>query len=564
MLVDLCVIERAMVVEPTAAAAETFCAALRVLGIRHIDVVCGPDEALAAVHVARPQLIFSGEEHQRGLDAAFVHLFQHELDIPVIFVVDRVDAASVTHATACNPRGWLLRPFREGDLDITVRMALRQHRVERRLRHHEQRAAELEQAAEQLRSGQRVQAIGQLASGIVHDFSNLLTVINGYADELLAREGWDPSTERMLTGIRHAAGRSATLAEQLLAYCRHRDASTATSNPEAIVTGLADMLRRMIGEDVTLITRLEPAAGDVPIERARFEQLVMNLVLNARDAMPNGGRLVVDARRVTFEDVTASPKALPPGTYLQFSVADCGSGIDRAIVDRIFDPFFTTKRDGKGTGLGLATVHEIVREAGGEVLVYTAAGRGTVFKIYLPVVTPASPSLPASPEPAVVTAAPPLATILLVEDDPDVREYLTSTLSGFGYRVISAGDAAEALCAFDSGGSVDALVTDMVMPGVNGVELARRLRARDPGIRVLFLSGYPATPDIEGQAFLQKPFSGHSLGAALQRLLADYCPPVSTSPIGAGVKHSTRMTMAKAATTRRGVSNGSSSYSVGG
>ena len=563
MLVDLCVIERVLVVAPTAAA-EPLRDALRALGIRHIDLASGPDEALAAAHVLRRQLIFSGEEEQRGLDAAIVHLFQHELDIPVVFVVDRVDAASVTHATACNPRGWLLRPFRDGDLDIAVRMALRKHRVERRLRHHEQRAAELEQAAEQLRLGQRVQAIGHLAGGIVHDFSNLLTVINGYADELLARDGWDPSTERMLTGIRHAAGRSATLAEQLLAYCRHRDQPQATSNPEAIVTGLADMLRRMIGEDVTLVTRLEPAAGDVPVERARFEQLVMNLVLNARDAMPNGGRLVIDARRVTFEDVTASPKALPPGTYLQFSVADCGVGIDRAVVDCIFDPFFTTKRDGKGTGLGLATVHEIVREAGGEVLAYTAAGRGTVFKIYLPVVASPSPSLPVAPEPVVDSTAPPLATVLLVEDDPDVREYLTSTLSGFGYLVVSAGDAAEALQAFERHPVVDALVTDMVMPGVNGVELARRLRARDPGMRVLFLPGYPATPEIDGQAFLQKPFSGHSLSLALRQLLADYCPPVSTSPMGAGVKQSTRMSMAKAATTRRGVSSGSSSYSVGG
>lgn len=562
MLIDLCVIERVVVIEPAAASADALRPGLHALGIRDVDIVCGPDAALVSAHRVRPQMMFAAG--CPGLDAAFIELVQQDLDIPVVFVADRVDAAAVTQTAACNPRGWVLRPFRDGDLAIAVRMALRKHRVERRLRHHEMRAAELEQAAERLRSGQRLQAIGQLAGGIAHDFNNLLTVINGYADDLIAREGWDPQTRRMLTGIRHAAGRSSALAEQLLAYCRQRDERATSSDPEALVNALSDMLRRMIGEDVTLITRLERGAGAVPIERGRFEQIVMNLVVNARDAMPNGGRLVIDSRRVTFDDETASPKTLRPGTYLQFSVADCGTGIDRAIVDRIFDPFFTTKPDGKGTGLGLATVHDIVREAGGEVLVYTAPGRGSVFKIFLPVVDEVGAAAPATPEPLIQAPSAPRATVMLVEDDADVREYLAATLAAFGYRVVSAGDAEEALRVFDGIGTVDVLVTDMVMPGANGAELARRIRERSPEIRVLVLSGYPASPQIDGYAFLQKPFTGHSLGLALQQLLSNYCPPVSTSPIGAGVKHNTRMSMAKAATTRRGVSSGSSSYRVGG
>jgi len=380
-------------------------------------------------------------------------------------------------------------------------------------------------AEDQLREGQRMQAIGHLAGGVAHDFNNLLTVINGYAEALVEMGGWEPGVGKMLTGIHQAGLRSASITAQLLAFSRKQVPATHVSDPNALILGIADMLRRLIGTDIRLITRLAPDIGRVDVAPAQLEQVVMNLVLNARDAMPGGGRVVIETAVVSFSEPTASTESIPPGRYLVLSVSDVGVGMHPDVQKRIFEPLFTTKAKGKGTGLGLATVHGVVKGAKGRVRVYSALERGTVFKVYLPALEPDAPV----PSPA-SAPAPRIAgreMVLLVEDDPDVRDFAGAAMRQFGFKVVvaSTGFEALALCRANPG-LFNVLVTDLIMPGMRGQELAERVRGVVDGIRVLYVSGYPEDSLKWGcarpsDAFLQKPFSSLELGRAIRALLDD-------------------------------------------
>jgi len=399
--------------------------------------------------------------------------------------------------------------------------------LRRRLRRLRLAVIDAQQAAlraeDQLREGQRMQAIGHLAGGVAHDFNNLLTVINGYADALVEIGGWEPRVAKMLTGIHQAGLRSAAITSQLLAFSRKQAPAAHVPDPNALVIGIADMLRRLIGADIRLITRLAPGIGRVDVEPAQFEQIVMNLVLNARDAMPGGGRVVIETAVATFSEPTASADSIPAGRYLVLSVSDVGVGIHPDVQKRIFEPLFTTKAKGKGTGLGLATVHGVVKQARGRVLVFSAVDKGTVFKVYLPALEPGDPVVsPASPPAPRVTGR---ETVLLVEDDPDVREFAGVAIRQFGFTVVAASTGLEglALCRANPG-LFNVLVTDLVMPGMGGQELATHIRAMVHGIRVLYVSGYPENPFEQscapsGDAFLQKPFSSAELGRAIRALL---------------------------------------------
>jgi two-component system cell cycle sensor histidine kinase/response regulator CckA len=376
-------------------------------------------------------------------------------------------------------------------------------------------------AEDQQRHGQRMEAIGHLACGIAHDFNNLLTVINGYANALVEEGGWDPRVARMLAAIHKAGTRSTLLTSQLLAFSRKQTPETQAIDLNDLVRGLDEMLQRLIGEDVTLMTRLDPAISAVRADGGQIEQVVMNLVLNARDALPRGGRVRVQTAAVTFDEPTASPSSIPCGDYVMLSVTDTGVGMKPHVREHIFEPFFTTKELGKGTGLGLATVYGIVRQAGGHILVYSAVGLGTVFKVYLPVAvaaTDGSDVAAVSPEPWGSE------TILLVEDDPDVCEFASLAISHFGFKVLTAQSGAEALALCETYPErIDLLVSDVIMPIMNGPDLAARVRLVRPGIRVLFLSGYTddvvAGRGLETDAFMQKPFSSEGLARKIRDVL---------------------------------------------
>ncbi len=374
-----------------------------------------------------------------------------------------------------------------------------------------------EELAEQLRQSQKMEAIGQLAGGVAHDFNNLLTVILSCGE--LAREQIpaDAPVAEDLAEIVRAAGQAASLTRQLLAFSRKQRVKPEVIDLRELVAGSEGMFRRLVGEDVDLDTRATGEIGRVRVDRSHFEQVLLNLVVNARDAMPGGGRLTVELDRAELdEQYVRGHIGAKPGSYVVLSVTDTGSGMDEETQLRIFEPFFTTKPLGMGTGLGLSTVFGIVKQAEGDVRVYSAIGKGTTIRIYLPEVDASEPVTTASPRPPPARGAG--EHVLLVEDDPSVRAVARRALRNGGYRLIEAASPAEALAvAADPAVEISLLLTDVVMPGMNGRELAERVQAGRPGIRVLYVSGYSGgamahqgiVPD--GASYLQKPFTPDAL-----------------------------------------------------
>jgi PAS domain S-box-containing protein len=380
---------------------------------------------------------------------------------------------------------------------------------------------------DQLRQAQKMEAVGQLAGGIAHDFNNLLTAIQGNAELLLtALDGHDP--RRMdVHEIGRAAHRAATLTRQLLAFSRKQVLQPRIVNLNLVVTDLTAMLRRIIGEDVELQLDLDPRLGPVLADAGQVEQVITNLSVNARDAMPLGGTLTLRTRNVSADEVPAGDPEAPPllGELVALSVADTGTGMDERTRARLFEPFFTTKELGRGTGLGLATVYGIVRQSGGHIRVGTRLGEGSTFTVYLPRAEGEAELEPLSE--AVGVPAPGTETVLIVEDEDAVRLLARRVLTGRGYRVLDAPGAAEALALIDQGRRhIDLLVTDIVMPGMGGPALAERLAALQPGLRVLYITGY-AEEAIQrqgalpaGGALLEKPFTADQLARRVRESIS--------------------------------------------
>jgi PAS domain S-box-containing protein len=383
------------------------------------------------------------------------------------------------------------------------------------------------QLHQQLVQAQKMEAVGLLAGGIAHDFNNLLTVIGGRSALLLQRGGLTEATLRDVELISKTGERAAALTRQLLAFSRKQVLDPKLLDLNALVGGLAPMLRRLIGEHIELVIVPGGRLGHVLADPGHIEQVVMNLVVNARDAMPDGGMVKIETASRDVPQVAHHAQGqVPPGRYVMMSVHDTGGGMDTATLARIFEPFFTTKEPGKGTGLGLSTVHGIVHQSGGHIGVDSAVGRGTTFTIYLPQITG-----------AVGTVEPPqesrhemlrgTETVLLVEDDEEVRGLASEILKTCGYTVLETGDPLEALTIGDGRSSaIDLLLTDMVMPAMRGAELAQRLSAACPGMRVLYMSGYTdemiavAGAGEPARAFLQKPFAPHDLARKVREVLA--------------------------------------------
>jgi hypothetical protein len=377
----------------------------------------------------------------------------------------------------------------------------------------------------QLAQAQRIESLGRLAGGVAHDFNNLLGVISGYGELLRRKVAGDSRLARYATDILAATDRAAALTRQLLAFSRKQVLQPRVLDLNAVVADVEKMLRRLIGEDVQLVTGLDDRVGLVRADPGQVEQVLMNLAVNARDAMPRGGRLTIETANHDIDEAYARlHPEVAAGRYVMLAVSDTGEGMTPEVQARIFEPFFTTKEVGKGTGLGLATVHGIVRQSGGHVWVYSEVGTGTVFKVLLPrVIESVTDAAPAAAEPA----AQPMGseTILVVEDEAGLRGLIRESLEESGYTVLEAGDGLAALAASQRyGGTVHLLMTDTVMPGMGGHELADRLGRERPGMAVLFTSGYTDDAVVrqaaaEGTGFLQKPFTLETLARTVRDLL---------------------------------------------
>ncbi len=387
-----------------------------------------------------------------------------------------------------------------------------------RLLHESRRAYdELAQTQGQLEQAQKMDAIGRLAGGVAHDFNNLLTVILGRTDILLAQIKTVDPLRRGIALIQRTAGRAAELPKQLLAFSRKQVLEAVVLDLGVVATDMKDMLARLIGEDIALVTNLAADLGHVKADRGQIEQVVMNLAINARDAMPQGGQLVVETANADLGgDYVRRNVGSRPGPHVMLAVSDSGQGIPRELQKHIFEPFFTTKEQGKGTGLGLATVYGIVKQSGGYIEVDSAPGRGTTFRIYLPRVDAETPAAERGPRAAAPTGG--TETILLVEDEDGVRELARDILRSNGYTVLEARNGAEALLLGEGHrGPLDLLLTDVVMPRMSGRELAERMTALRSDVSVLYMSGYTDDAVIRhgvfgsDTAFLQKPFTPAAL-----------------------------------------------------
>jgi CheY-like chemotaxis protein len=382
---------------------------------------------------------------------------------------------------------------------------------------------ERKQLEAQLQQAQKMQAIGQLAGGVAHDFNNLLTVIGGQVEVVLLR-GLDADVKLRLEEVKRAGNRAAKLTSQLLAFSRRQVLQSRVLELNRVISDMSRMLTRLIGEHIELTFIPGDDLGRVKADPHQIEQVLMNLAVNARDAMPRGGRLTIETAHLKIAALS-SPETggIAPGQYVLIRVVDTGHGMDQSTMSRIFEPFFTTKKTGEGTGLGLAMVYGIVEQSGGHIRVESNVGHGSTFKIYLPCVAEVETNLPAP-----VSAASPGGSegILLVEDNQSVRELAAAYLQGLGYRVLTAHDGSVALRLMEThSGDVDLLLSDIMMPNMGGRELVRELKKSRPSLKVVFVSGYVgheagqqdlSFPDA---AFLAKPFSMQTLARTVRHAL---------------------------------------------
>jgi PAS domain S-box-containing protein len=391
---------------------------------------------------------------------------------------------------------------------------------------------------QQLLVAQKMEAIGRLSAGVAHDFNNLLTVIGGYSGVLLsARSELDPEYPEIFE-INRAAERATVLTRQLLTFSRRQITQPRLVDLNVIMAEMDRMLRRVIGEDVDLVTALDPAIGSVHADPGQLEQIIMNLAVNARDAMAEGGKLTIETANIDLaEGISVRSSAVPPGRYVVLAVTDTGTGMNSETQDRIFEPFFTTKEPGKGTGLGLSTVYGIVEQSGGSIVVYSEPGRGSTFKVFLPRVEKEAKKAAQSGPLAIPGKG--TEVVLVVEDEDAVRNLICGILKRNGYTVLRARNGGEALLACEEhAGKIDLMISDITMPGMTGIELAQRLSTVRPEMKVLLMSGYAETAILHQQVvtpdvpFLEKPFVPQALARKVREVLDGTAMPRQQSMSG--------------------------------
>jgi len=489
-------------------------------GVRDIIFALSPEGTIASLNPAFETLL--GWSREEWLGKPFEQLV-HPEDLTVVFELMsrvlqgeprpaaqfRVRTARGDHrvgefaATAQLREGRLVGIFGIGR-DVTERVQLEQ----------------------QLRQAQKMEAVGRLAGGIAHDFNNILTAITGYADLLLEDLAASDPRRDDAVEIRKAADRAAGLTRQLLAFSRQQVLQPRVLDLNALVSELEKMLRRLLGEDVALATRLDPTLAHVRADPGQLEQVVMNLAVNARDAMPEGGKLTIETANIELDDVYARDHyPARPGAYAMLAVSDTGTGMTNEVKAHLFEPFFTTKEKGKGTGLGLATVYGIVKQSGGYIWAYSERGHGTSFKIYLPRVTETTDGVPERTQQR-ARPAHGTETVLVAEDEAPVRTVARQVLERHGYTVLEAPSAEAALdIVARYSGPVHLLLTDVIMPGMSGPDLAKRLAALRPEVRVVYMSGYTDDAIVRhgmlepGVVYVQKPFTPDALARKIREVL---------------------------------------------
>jgi signal transduction histidine kinase/ActR/RegA family two-component response regulator len=390
---------------------------------------------------------------------------------------------------------------------------------------------ERRQLENMVRQSQKLEAVGRLSGGLAHDFNNLLCVISGHAEILSERLAASDKAIHSITQIKKAADSAAALTRQLLAFSRKQVFHPRTLDLNAIVFETEKLIGRLIGEDIEVSTSLQPMLGHVRVDPVQIEQVLINLVLNARDAMPQGGKLIVETRNVDLEENSPSRREIvPAGKYVVVAVTDTGCGMDEETLSRIFEPFYTTKELGKGTGLGLATVYGIVKQSGGFIWVYSEPGQGATFKVYLPrVENPLTTGATDKPGLEVLQGT---ETVLLVENAEPLRALAKEFLKNSGYAVLDAENGKEALrIASAFGGPIHLLLTDVIMPGMGGKQLAAQLTSLRPATKVLYMSGYPNDGIVQsgilatGVVFLEKPFTREILLRKVRQVLDEMPQP---------------------------------------
>jgi two-component system, cell cycle sensor histidine kinase and response regulator CckA len=424
---------------------------------------------------------------------------------------------------------WEACVLRQGDLAVTVRLQTSGDPIDLRAAAMPAgyvvtlEIGETERDEAELLHARKMEAVGRLASGLAHDFANLLTLISGYSEILLGRMHLSDPSRPEVDEIHKAANRGAGLTSQLLAYSRRHAVEPQVLNLNALVANMQSMLRRMIGEHIDLGTQLAAELGSVKADAGQIEQVIMNLAINARDAMPRGGKITIRTANVEVgPDHERAGFGTQPGRYVMLQVTDTGQGINPEALEHLFEPFFTTKEKGKGTGLGLATVYGIVKQGRGDVWAQSEPGKGSTFTIYLPRVADRSAAV--EPGAASRAAQSGTETILMVEDEDSVRRLLKHVLSKNGYTVIEAAGGPEALALYEQlRRPIDLLLTDIVMPGMNGRELAERMVELQPGLRIIYMSGYTdealAGPGTIAALFLPKPLRPDALAARVREVL---------------------------------------------
>jgi two-component system NtrC family sensor kinase len=437
---------------------------------------------------------------------------------------DNIEVLQLAHALT--EKWLLLQQARERTTELERRVAERTGELQAANQQLRTEITERQRAEENFRQSQKMEAIGQLAGGVAHDFNNMLTVIRGYAQCLLANPALDHMVRGPMQQIDGAAERAGNLTRQLLAFSRKQVLQPEALQLPEVIGQIGKMLRRILGEDIALEIQEPPERAGVMADRAMLEQVLLNLVVNARDAMPRGGQLRIGTGTMEFtaESVAANPRARV-GKFVCLNVTDSGCGIPPEILPRIFEPFFTTKEAGKGTGLGLATVYGVVKQHEGWIEVDSTVNQGTTFRIFFPAL--ATPVAETPPTALTPTASGGRESILLVEDEPSLRKLTRTVLQRYGYRVITAISGSDALRIWpEHAAEIDLLFTDMVMPdGISGFELARRLSAQKTGLKVIYSTGYSlemADRDAALQPtdhFLSKPYTPEKLAAAVRNCL---------------------------------------------